>query len=1081
MIQHAETTIEYGADAPTRGVRAARLRSLYSSIPLSIIIGGAVVALLVFVHLPIRPVQSLMIWAGAYAVIALARLAALLIVRRTRDHHRHPERWMLVFAVLTVLGGLLWGATAIVLLRPESSPDQAILMFVIAGLTAGGVVNLAGSWPLAWLFMVASLGPFLVRFAGPEFGGSGPMLVMMVIYMLAMMSASVRLARDTEFQIRSRFKLREEAEKRQREQAIYRTLVESTAAVLWEADAETLTFQYVSPEVEGVLGYTPEEWLADPDFWSTHIHPEDRDWVVSYCQREARARRSHSMEYRMRARDGSTVWLRDTVNVVRDESGATRLVGSMLDVTDQHLAARRLEYASGLQRLMVDASREFIQSSQESLDRTLTTTLERVGRWCEVDRAYLIRFTDDLSSYSNTHEWVADGITAEMGNLQDMPSTTIPHLMDRLKRHEPVVISSVAELGSEWHEERAIFDEENIRSLITLPVVSGDRLIGLVGFDSVRHERVWSDRESALLQVLGDLIGAAIGRNEVESRLRSSEGLRQHAESLAGMGSWQWEIGSERFEASEEWRNVVGVGGQTLTRTNVLALTPDSERARVAATLAETVETGAPYSIEHRIIRPDNGEARWIKVYADLVEGSDGVQRLCGFAQDITDRKQDAEALFRLAHYDSLTGLPNRVLALDRLEQSLRHARRVGTPVAVLFLDLDHFKKVNDTLGHAVGDRILKEAATRLLGQLREEDTVARIGGDEFLILLDDNINERDLVTVTQKLLQAFRKPFTLEGREIMLTASIGVAVSPQDGESGDELMRNADTAMYHAKNEGRNGFQYFTAAMNEDVSRQLELEEALRLSLGRDELALVYQPIVRVEDGQTVAVEALLRWKHPVLGDVSPAEFIPLAEHVGLIDRIGAFVIETGLTQLAHWHAAGYEGLGLSINVSPRQFRDEALAQDLLLALEEHGLPPSAISLEITEGTLLSGAEPIQATMHTLRDSGVGVVMDDFGTGFSSLGYLRDHPFDALKIDRRFVRDIEHNPADLQLVASAIRLGHALGMDVIAEGVENEKQLEMLAAEGCPLAQGFYLGRPMPPADFERFMAPDDKQADSR
>lgn len=331
-------------------------------------------------------------------------------------------------------------------------------------------------------------------------------------------------------------------------------------------------------------------------------------------------------------------------------------------------------------------------------------------------------------------------------------------------------------------------------------------------------------------------------------------------------------------------------------------------------------------------------------------------------------------------------------------------------------------------------------------------------------------------MTVAQKLLSAFRESFTLDGREIMLTASIGVAVSPQDGTSADELMRNADTAMYHAKNEGRNSFQYFTAAMNEDVSRQLELEEALRLALGRNELSLVYQPIVRVEDRRTVAAEALLRWHHPVLGDVSPAEFIPLAEHVGLIDRIGAFVIETGLRQLARWHASGHDDLRLSINVSPRQFRDESLAQDLLEALDEHELPPSAIGLEITEGVLLSGAEPVQAMMRTLRESGVGVVMDDFGTGFSSLGYLRDYPFDALKIDRRFTRDIEDNPADMQLVVSAIRLGQALDMDVIAEGVENRRQLELLAAEGCPLAQGYHLGRPMTPEDFERFLSPESQ-----
>jgi len=1052
-------------------IRVEQVRALFNGVPLSVILGAAVVALLGSAHFPIRPEGPLLAWIGLFVVVSIVRLGLLLVLRRTRDHYRHPERWMGLFAVATVLGGLVWGSTAWVLYRPEAGPEQGLLLFVIAGMVAGGVVNLAGSWPIAVGFLAGAILPFMHRLLTSDTPSDDWILTALGLYSLALVAVSIRLARGTRRLISGRIQLKDEAEERTRSQAIYRTLVESTAAVLWEADADTLEFDFVSPEIEGVLGFSAREWLADPDFWPDHIHPEDRDWVVSYCKREARARRSHTMEYRMLARDGTEVWLRDNVNVVRDEEGRDRLVGALLDVTEQHLANQRLEYAIGLQRLMVDASREFIQSSQSSLDQVMSETLERIGRWCDVDRAYLIRFSDDLARYTNTHEWVAEGISPEIHNLQDMPSTTIPCLLQRLKRHEAVVISSVADLGPEWHEEKAIFDDEDIRSLITLPVVSGERLIGLVGFDSVRRERVWSDREASLLQVLGDLVGAAIDRNEVEARLRASEALRRHAEALAGLGSWQWEVGSERFQASDEWRKVFGVGDRALTRSSVLALTPPGERDRVEATLGETVETGQPYSIEHRIIRPDNGELRWIKVHADLYEGDDSVPRLRGFAQDITERKRDAEALFRLAHYDSLTGLPNRVLALDRLNQSLRHARRINAPVAVLFLDLDHFKKVNDTLGHAVGDRILKQAATRLVGELREEDTVARIGGDEFLILVDDHVDERNVAAVAQKLLQAFRTPFSLEGREIMLTASIGVAVSPQDGDSADDLMRNADTAMYHAKNEGRNGFQFFTAAMNEDVSRQLEIEEALRSALGRDELSLVYQPVVRVSDRRVVGAEALLRWEHPGLGAVSPAEFIPLAEHVGLIDRIGAFVIETGLRQLAGWHAEGHTDLRLSINVSPRQFRDEALADDLLSAIREHGLAPSSISLEITEGVLLSGAESVLSTMRTLRESGVGMVMDDFGTGFSSLGYLRDYPFDALKIDRRFLHGLEKNPADLQLVVSAIRLGQALGMDVIAEGIEAESQMAVLAEEGCPLAQGFHLGRPGSAADFSRLI----------
>ncbi len=1056
----ARTSLEHRA-------RVERVRALYASLPSSIVLSILAMGLLLYVHLPIRPHGPLTLWASVFAAVTLVRLASLLHVRRSRAHRHAPGLWLAVFGVLVVLVGLIWGSAAWILYRPGTGMEQSYLMFAIAGLAAGGIINLVGSWPIAWVYLFATLGPFIVRFALLAEPEAMPWVALLTLYLAALMAMSFRLSSETLFRIRERLRQGEDAARQIHEQAMYRTLVESTTAVLWEAGAGHDGFAYVSPEVESVLGYRPETWLAEPRFWADHIHPEDRDWVVSYCRREARARRSHTVEYRMLARDGSVVWVRDSVNVVQDENGQTRLFGAMLDVTEQHLAQRRIEYGAGLQRLMVEASREFMQTDEPVLDRVLNATLERVGRWCDVDRAYLIRFSPDRRAFTNTHEWVADGITDEIGNLQQVSTTEIPQLQARLERHEAVLISRVADLGPEWAVEKALFEGQRIQSLICLPVVASERLIGLVGFDSVRRERAWADREVSLLQVLGDLIGAAIHRAEVETRLRSSESLRRHAEALAGMGSWQWDIGSDSFEASEEWRKVTGVGDGPLTRDQVLALTPDAERGLVEAALTNTVERGAPYNVEHRIVRPDNGEVRWIKVHADPFQRDDGMPCLRGFAQDITDRKRDAEALFRLAHYDSLTGLPNRVLALDRLDHALHHAHRKGRSASMLFLDLDHFKKINDTLGHAVGDRVLKLAAERLCAQLREDDTVARIGGDEFLILLEETADERRLVTVANKLLHAFREPFDLDGRDMMLTISIGIAVYPQDGGTADELMRNADTAMYHAKGEGRNGFQFFTAAMNEDVSRQLEIEESLRVALDRGEVTLAYQPIVRVKDGHPVGAEALLRWTHPRLGPIAPAEFIPLAEHVGLIEAVGDFVIRNGLRQLARWHAAGHDEMRLSINVSPRQFREESLAENLLVALDTFGLSPRSVSIEITEGVLLSGAESVMRTLRTLREHGVGVVMDDFGTGFSSLSYLRDYPFDVLKIDRRFVQGVETDKADLQLVVSAIRLGQALGMAVVAEGVETEGQDTLLRREGCEFAQGYRYGHPMPAEEF--------------
>jgi len=723
-----------------------------------------------------------------------------------------------------------------------------------------------------------------------------------------------------------------------------------------------------------------------------------------------------------------------------------------------------LEYVSGLHRLMVDVSRDLFEADEVALDDVFSDTLARIGRWCRADRAYLIRFAPDLAHYSNTHEWVAPGISAEMHNLQNIPSTTIPMLLARLKRKERAVLPQVAELDDRWAAEKSLFAEEDIKSLISLPIFSSQRLVGLIGFDSVRKKRDWSDEEAALLQILGDLIGVAIERMEKERQLRASEALRAHAEALAGMGSWEWTVGSETFTASTEWRNVMGCGDGPLTRDQVLRLTPPDDRARVIEALEQTVETGETYNLQHRIDRPDDGEQRWVEVHAELVDLGEQGKRLRGFAQDITERKTTEKKLFNLAHYDNLTGMPNRVLVLDRLQQALKRARRNAGQVAVLFLDLDQFKKVNDTLGHDAGDRTLVDAASRLQILFRERDTVGRIGGDEFVILLDDVERVSDVIASASRVVDAFHDPLTVAGREFVLTASIGIALSPHDGATAHDLLRNADTAMYHAKKKGRDGYQFFTRSMNDAVERRLALEEALRGAVSRQELYLHYQPLIRLSDRICVGAEALLRWRHPELGDVSPDEFVDVAEQGGLIQELGEFVIGTVVKQVAEWRRRLAPDFCVSVNVSPRQFRDPRLAEMIISAMKGAGLSGDSLEIEVTEGVLLPGRKEVDHTLKTLRRSGVGIVMDDFGTGYASLSYLRDHPFTSLKIDRSFIGNLDTDQRQRQLVVSALRLGQALGMKVVAEGVETEQQLEVLVAEGCQLVQGFLFSKPVDP-----------------
>ena len=430
------------------------------------------------------------------------------------------------------------------------------------------------------------------------------------------------------------------------------------------------------------------------------------------------------------------------------------------------------------------------------------------------------------------------------------------------------------------------------------------------------------------------------------------------------------------------------------------------------------------------------------------------------------NQRRHENRLFYQAHFDALTDLPNRFLALNHLEQLLKEAREHDHKVAVLFLDLDDFKKINDSLGHEVGDQLLIEAAQRLRDSVRSDDTVARLGGDEFVVMLGGINSARDAQSVAEKLLDQFQNPYRWSHRELVLTLSIGIAIYPDNGDCQAELMRNADSAMYYSKRQGRNVYHFFTNAMNQNATRRLLLEEQLRGALERNELSLCYQPLIDVSTGSMAGVEALIRWNNPALGAVSPDEFIPIAEQSGLIVPIGRYVLMQALTSLAHWQRSYGWDLKISVNLSPRQFRDPTLLSYIKQTLAQTGVSSHCLELEITEGVLISSHTKIGQSLNELNELGVSIAMDDFGTGYSSLSYLRRYPFDTLKIDRSFVSDITIDPQDRELVNAVIAMAHSLGLTVVAEGVESEAELSYLNKRGCDLVQGYLFSRPLSEPD---------------
>jgi len=429
-----------------------------------------------------------------------------------------------------------------------------------------------------------------------------------------------------------------------------------------------------------------------------------------------------------------------------------------------------------------------------------------------------------------------------------------------------------------------------------------------------------------------------------------------------------------------------------------------------------------------------------------------------------------------LAYYDSLTGLPNRLLFMEHLKQSLRRAQRDGHRVAICLLDLDEFKQINDTLGHNLGDQLLKVIAQRLTDRLRS-GSVARIGGDEFAFCLTDFSGVDSPARVTQGLLSEITRPYTLGEQEVFITASVGIAIYPADGQALETIIKNADTAMYHAKREGRNNYQFYTPSMNATAVHRLAMETALRKAIELDQLRAFYQPVVDIQTREILGAEALLRWVHPEFGMVPPSEFIPLAEESGLIIDIGEWVLREACAQAKAWHDCGHQLFSISVNVSSRQFKDGAFLDTVSRALSDTGLSPQTLTLELTESLLLD-VEAVTITLGRLRGLGVKIAIDDFGTGFSSLGYLKHFPLDALKIDQMFVQSLATDSDDSAITDAIITLAHSLKLQVVAEGVETEEQLAYLRQSNCDTAQGYLFSEPVPPDGFEKLLLEMENEA---
>ncbi len=735
-----------------------------------------------------------------------------------------------------------------------------------------------------------------------------------------------------------------------------------------------------------------------------------------------------------------------------------------------------LDELLGLLELIPAMLRAFGDLDSTELDAGIDDALRRIGTFAGVDRSYLFTFDATLEVMDNTHEWCAPGIEPQIDELQQVDVELIAWWIPRFRAGEVVYIPSVAALPAERRPEHDLLADQGIRSLVTVPLLANSRLVGFIGFDAVVTERAWSDGALMLLRAIGDVICGGLMRREAYDALSQREerfrALVQHSSDVVMILRADARI-QELGPSTERilgWTDTVAGTLSYLERVH-----PDDRahvrRALHRATARPGVELQVP---DHRLQHLD-GSWRWFLATAIDLRDHPAVDGLVLNVHEISERKAAEAALQHQALHDPLTGLPNRSLLLDRLEVALERSVRDPGSVGVVFLDLDRFKLINDSLGHGIGDELLVEVAARLGALVRPGDTVARFGGDEFVVLLDRIPDESTAQLATKRLLTAFDEPFRLRGREHVVTASAGLVVADRrcgtDERKPEGLLRDADAAMYQAKEHGRDRVERFDGALRDQLLRRVQLAQDLPGAIRRGELHLDYQPLVALDGGGVVGVEALARWTHPEHGPVPPCEFIPVAEEHGLIVPLGRWVLDTALGQLDRWSTGdpALRDLLVSVNLSVGQLTDDDLTSTVAGLLAAHGIAPERLCLELTESTLMAEPDAGRQILGQLRTTGVQLAIDDFGTGYSSLAYLRELPVTSLKIDRSFVTRLGRDPRDARLVAAIIGLAHELDLSVVAEGVETEAQLAELRRRGCDVVQGYHLTRPLPPAALER------------